>query len=184
MMGFYEELKYYLMFDLVKQQTIIKFNVVFDENTSGLGLLKSSSNFLYNDPFGIVEDIESIVPFKCISASSWTFVLEQIGSWSTPTETITSSDQPSQRNGTLQNPCLPQWIVKSIEATGHNVGYVSTSQQTRSHKQHDSITLVDQILYTCDPKSYVDAQGKLEWEQSMHHDMDSLENNHTRYLVP
>ena len=41
-----------------------------------------------------------------------------------------------------------------------------------------------QIINTCDPKSYIDAQEKCEWEHSMRHEMDSLEKNHTWDLVP
>lgn len=41
-----------------------------------------------------------------------------------------------------------------------------------------------QILDTCDPEYYDDAQGKLELEQGIQHEMDPLENNHTRDLVP
>ena len=40
-----------------------------------------------------------------------------------------------------------------------------------------------QILDTYGPESFTDAQGKLEWEQAMRHEMDSLEKNHTWDLV-
>ena len=40
------------------------------------------------------------------------------------------------------------------------------------------------ILGTFDPKTYVDAHEKLEWEKPMCHEMDSLENNCTWDLVP
>ena len=71
-----------------------------------------------------------------------------------------------------------------IEATGPDVGDISTSRQTRSHKQQASDALMTRILDTCDLESYVDAQGKPEWEQAMQHEMDSLEKDHTWDLVP
>lgn len=40
-----------------------------------------------------------------------------------------------------------------------------------------------QILDTCDTKSYTNAQGKIEWEKAMQHEMDSLEKNHNWDLV-
>ena len=51
MMVYFEESRACRLFDLVKQQIIIKKNMIFDENNLGFGLLKSSSIFSYNDPF-------------------------------------------------------------------------------------------------------------------------------------
>ena len=65
------------------------------------------------------------------------------------------------------------------EAIGTNVGDISTGSQTRSHKKRDSVALMNHILNTCDLESYADAQGKLEWDKVMFHEMDSLEKNHT-----
>lgn len=57
--------------------------MIFDENTLGLGLLKYTSSLLYSDPFGIVEDTGLTIPFRGISTSSSTFVLESTSSRST-----------------------------------------------------------------------------------------------------
>ena len=54
-------------------------------------------------------------------------------------------------------PYLPQWAVKMIEAIGADVGDISISQQTHSHKKQVSVSLMSYIFYNCDPKSYVDA---------------------------
>ena len=43
---------------------------------------------------------------------------------------------------------------------------------------------MNQILETYDPETYVDAQGKTQWEQAMRHELDSLEKNHTWDLGP
>jgi hypothetical protein len=69
MMGYSEESKAYQLFDPVKQQTIIECNVIFDDNTSRVGLLKSPSSS-YNDPFGIIEDIRLTISPMCISTNS------------------------------------------------------------------------------------------------------------------
>ena len=41
-----------------------------------------------------------------------------------------------------------------------------------------------QTLDTCDPKSYTDARGNLEWDQAIQHEINSLDKNHTWDLVP
>ena len=81
-------------------------------------------------------------------------------------------------------PCLPQWDLNTIEATSFEVSDISTSWQTCSHKKKASVALMTWILNTCDPKYYADAKGKLEWEKTMWHEIDSLEKNHTWDLVP
>jgi len=40
------------------------------------------------------------------------------------------------------------------------------------------------VLETCDPVSYSDAQGQIEWEQVMQDKMNALLKNHTWDLVP
>lgn len=76
MMSYAKELKAYRMFDLVKQHIIIRCNVIFEEKASSLGLLKTTSGSSYNDLFGIVKDTRLTVPFKGISTSLSTSVLE------------------------------------------------------------------------------------------------------------
>ena len=54
MMRYSEESKDYWLFVPVKQHIIIRNNVIFDENSSDIGFLKSSSGSSYNDPFHII----------------------------------------------------------------------------------------------------------------------------------
>ena len=49
-MGYSKESKAYKLFDPIKQQIICKKDVVFDEKTSSITLLNSSSSLLSNDP--------------------------------------------------------------------------------------------------------------------------------------
>ena len=95
MMGYSKESKSYQLFDPVKQHIIIQHNVLFDENTFGLDLLKTPFGPSYIDPFGIVEDIISTVPPMTTSISLLTSVPESTGSRSTLTEEITSLDHSS-----------------------------------------------------------------------------------------
>ena len=184
MMGYSEESKSYLLFDLVKQHIIIRCNLIFDEKKYGLELFKSSFGSSQSVPFGIVEDIRLTIPPMHSSTSSSISILELTGSQSTPTETITSPDRSSTRDGTSPNPCLPRWVVKTIGVVGIDVGDISTGQQNHTHKQQASLALMNRFLDTCDPEYYADAQGKPKWEQEMKHEMDSLEKNHTWDLVP
>ena len=62
MMGYSKELKAYGILDLVKQQIIIRYTVIFDDKNFGIGLLKSSSGSSYSYPFGIVEYTRSTIP--------------------------------------------------------------------------------------------------------------------------
>jgi hypothetical protein len=47
MMGYSEEFKDYQLFDPVKRKIIIRINVWFNENSSGIKLLNASSRLLY-----------------------------------------------------------------------------------------------------------------------------------------
>ena len=67
--------------------------MIFYENTYRIGLLNYSYCPLYSDPFDIVEDKGSTVPFRGVSTNSSTFIPQLIGSKNTPTETITSLDR-------------------------------------------------------------------------------------------
>ena len=102
--------------------------MIFDEKTSILGLLKSSSSSSYSDPFGIIEDIGSAVPFMGISTSLSTSVLGSTVSRSTLTDTFTSLDQIYQGNGTSPTPYLARWDFKTIEDIGPDVGDISTNR--------------------------------------------------------
>lgn len=74
MLGYSKESKAYWLFEPIKQQIIIRRNVIFDEKSSIIGLLNSSSSLLCSDPFDIVEDKELTIPFMGISTSFSTFV--------------------------------------------------------------------------------------------------------------
>ena len=100
MMGYSKELKSYQLFDLVKHQIIIKHNVIFEENTFGLVFLTSSSGQSYGDPFGIVKDTRSNVPFMSVLINSLDYIMKLTGGPNTPTETITSPNLSSEGNGT------------------------------------------------------------------------------------
>ena len=80
MMGYSKEYKAYQLFDLGKYHIIIRRNVIFDEKTYGIGFMKSSSSSSYSDPFDIIEDKGSNIPFMGILTSSSTYVRESIGS--------------------------------------------------------------------------------------------------------
>lgn len=138
--------------------------MIFDENTSSLGLLNSTSGTLYSDMFGIVEDIGLTIPLKGILTNSSTFVLELTSTQSTLAKIVTSPNRYSNENVTSPTPCLPRWAIKRIEAVGVDVGDISIGQRTCSHKQHASVALMAQILNTCDCESYVYAKGKPKLE--------------------
>lgn len=79
MMGYFEESKSYKLFDPIKQQIIIKRNVIFDEKILGIKLLNSSSSILHSEPFDIVADNGSTIPSFSILISQSTSSLELIG---------------------------------------------------------------------------------------------------------
>jgi hypothetical protein len=54
MMGFYEDLIAYKLFDLVKQEIIYRRDVVLDEKALSLTLLNSSSSLLSSDTLVIL----------------------------------------------------------------------------------------------------------------------------------
>ena len=102
--------------------------MIFDEKTSSLGILNSTSSLSHSDTFGIIEYIESTVPFKGISTSSSTSIPESTGSQITPIQIVTSPDRSSTRNDTSPTPCLARWDVNMIKATGVDVRNISTGR--------------------------------------------------------
>ena len=80
MMGYSKESKSYRLFDLVKQQIIINRNVIFDDNSSRIKLLNSSSGLLHSDPFYIVSNNGPIIPLFGVSSNQSTSPPELIGS--------------------------------------------------------------------------------------------------------
>ena len=88
MMGYSKESKAYQLFDPVKQQIIIRRNVIFDGKSSCLKLLNSSSGLLNSDPFDIFLDSRLSNPLG-ILGSLFTSLPKSTSSWSTLTKTIT-----------------------------------------------------------------------------------------------
>lgn len=119
MMVYSEESKAYQLFDSIKLYIIIKCNVIFDEKTFVLGLLKSSFVASYSDPFGIVQDIGLTIPPMDLSTNTSTSILELIDCQGTSIETMTSPNQSCRGNGTSPTPCLPpclpQWVVRMMK---------------------------------------------------------------------
>lgn len=56
-MSYYEESKAYRLFDIIKQHTIFQRDVIFDEKTSCIKLLHSTSSLMSNGPFEIVIEL-------------------------------------------------------------------------------------------------------------------------------
>ena len=81
-------------------------------------------------------------------------------------------------------PFLPRWDIKTLELVGFDVDDVSSICQTRNQKHQANVSLMTQVLDTCDPNTYVDDKGQPKWEKAMSTKMDSLLNNHTWDLIP
>jgi len=64
------------------------------------------------------------------------------GPLSPSNETVPSSDQPSAEDINSPFSFLPRWAAKMIEAARLDVGDVSSSRQTHSHKQQASVALM------------------------------------------
>jgi hypothetical protein len=74
MMGYSEESKSYQLSDPVKRQIIIRQNVRFNEKYSGIKLLNASFGLLQDDPFVVVSDTGSFVPYFSPSIRESNFV--------------------------------------------------------------------------------------------------------------
>ena len=62
MIGYFEELKAYRLFDTVKRQIIIRRNVQFTQKYYSIKLLNDSSGLLHDDPFDVVFDTGALIP--------------------------------------------------------------------------------------------------------------------------
>ena len=71
-----------------------------------------------------------------------------------------------------------------IEFAGSDAENPSIGWQTRGQRQCGSVSLMARVLETCDLDAYVDDQGVLEWEASMSAEINSLNKNQLRELVP
>jgi hypothetical protein len=101
-MAYFEELKTYQLFDLVKQKIIIRRNVRFDEKSYGIKLLNSYSILLQDDPLDVVFDIGSLVPFFIPSTRQSNFLLVSRPSTSESTSSLSSiSNGPSTEDTRL-----------------------------------------------------------------------------------
>ena len=115
------ESKYYRLFDPIKQQIVIKRNVIFGEKYSYFKLLNSSFGLLHYDPFEIIFNTGSTIPLLHVLTSSSTSLLELTGSWPILSETLTSPDQPYKSNDDTLTPYLPWWAINTCELVGSNV---------------------------------------------------------------
>jgi hypothetical protein len=69
MMGYSGESKSYQPFDPVKQQIIIRRNMIFNEKYLGIKFLNPSSCILHSDLFDIVSDNGLTIPLLRFSTS-------------------------------------------------------------------------------------------------------------------
>ena len=134
MMGCSKESKSYWLFDLVKQQIIINRNVIFDEKYLGIKLFNSSSSLLHSDLFDIITDNGLTVPLLSILFSQLTSIPKFIGSQCTTIETITFIDWILERSENTLTPCLPRWVIKTLELARSNVGDISSSWVTHNQR--------------------------------------------------
>jgi len=74
-MGYSEESKAYWLFDIIKQQIIIRRNLWFDEKYYGIKLLNSYSGLLHNDHFDVVSEFGSPIPFSVLWLDTWIMFL-------------------------------------------------------------------------------------------------------------
>jgi len=80
MMGYSEESKAYQLFKLVKQHIILRRNVWFDEKSSSIKLLNSSSGLLQDDHFDVASESSYPVPFLSPSTGQSNYVPILVGS--------------------------------------------------------------------------------------------------------
>jgi hypothetical protein len=88
-------------------------------------------------------------------------------STSSSTEYPLTFDQLVEVNHSSLVSCLPRWASKIIEAAGADDGDASSGWRTRSQKKHANIFLMTHVLETSDLVSYLDVEGRPEWEQAM-----------------
>ena len=112
MMGYSDESKSYWLFYPIKQKTILRNNVIFDDMTSCMKLLNYYFCLLYNDPLDILEEFRLNIPSFKVLTNQLT-IPKWIGSWSISTK---NDDTPTwtYKNNWIDplNICLPQWDVK------------------------------------------------------------------------
>jgi len=72
---------------------------------------------------------------------------------------IKASNQHSEVDNRAQRNCLPQWVTKTIEAVGLNIGDIMVGWHTRSQKHYGSVSLMTRVLETSDPKTFEEVKG-------------------------
>lgn len=162
MMGYYEETKFYQLFDPIKQQIIIRIKMIIDEGSSRIKLLNYSSSLLHSDPFGNASNNGSTIPFLSILTSQLTYLPESTGSQLTPTKIVTYLCQTSKRTNNTTSSYIPQCDVKTHKSIGYDVGDISSSQQTRIQKQQTIVGLMTCALDTFGPNNYIDAKAQYD----------------------
>jgi hypothetical protein len=105
------------LFDPIKQQIIFRRNIFFDEKSSRIKLLNDSPGILQDDPFDIIANNGSYVPFFRISIEHLNsiptlteqsiFVFGLTSHHSSLTKIVTSLYRPSEVNVNSLSPCLP-----------------------------------------------------------------------------
>ena len=98
-----------------------------------------------------------------------------------PSSPSSSSIPPefSEAEETFVSSNLPVWAQKTLEFAGGEVDNPSDPRRTKSN-----FALMTKVLAIDDPTSYVQAQGKPQWEQPMTTEYVSLMKNKTWSLVP
>jgi hypothetical protein len=72
-----------------------------------------------------------------------------------------------------------RWGTKTFEVVGVDVSNIIDSRKTSSQKQCNSFSLMEHVLDACDYDTYEHENGKLEWENVMSNEYNSLMKNKT-----
>jgi hypothetical protein len=101
--------------------------------------LNASSGLLQDDPFDVVSDTGSPVPYFSPSTGQSNFVHVSTRSSTSEstspsssvstgpsTEDPLTSDRPAEVNHSSPISCLPRWVAKTIEVVGVDVGDASS----------------------------------------------------------
>jgi hypothetical protein len=135
-------------------------------------MLNASSGFLQDDPFDIVSENGSHIPYFnpsigqsnifLFSIRPLTFELTSSSSSISTgplTEDPSNSNRPTKVNHGSHVSCLPRWVSNIIEAVGTDAGDYSSGRKTRSQKKHANVALMNRVLETYDVVTYSDVEG-------------------------
>jgi hypothetical protein len=142
--------------------------------------LNSSYGLLQDDPFDVVSDIGSLIPYFNPSTRWLNILIVSIGSSTSksnsppssisigsPTEEPMTFDQLVEVNRSSHVSFLPRWVSQRIEATEVDVGDSSFRGQTRIQKKHASVDMMTCVFETYDLVTYSDVEGQPGWEKAM-----------------